>query len=100
MMEKTALSCCKELSVYYFEWAFYCLNCFHSYRTKSRLEKHKNVCKDHDYCYVEMSKENNKILKRNHGEKSMKVSFLIYADLDSLLEKINSLHNDNTWKNK
>ena len=46
-----------------------------------------------------MSKENNKILKYNHGEKSMKVPFLIYADLDSLLEKINSLHNDITWKN-
>ena len=43
-----------------------------------------------------MSKENNKILKCNHGEKSVKVSFLIYADLDSLLEKINSLHSDIT----
>ena len=30
---------------------FYCLNCFHSYSTK---EKHKNVCENHDYCYVEM----------------------------------------------
>ena len=32
---------------------------------------------------------NNKVLKYNHGEKSMKVSFIIYADLESLLEKIN-----------
>ena len=28
-----------------------------------------------------MPKEDNKILKDNHGEKSMKVTFIIYADL-------------------
>ena len=41
-----------------------------------------------------MPKENNKILKYNHGEKSMKVSFIIYADLESFLEKINTCHNN------
>ena len=34
-----------------------------------------------------MPKEDNKILKYNNGEKSMKVSFTIYADLEPLLEK-------------
>ena len=68
---------------------FYCLNCFCSYSTGNKLKKHKNVCENHDYCYVEMPKENNKILKYNHGEKSMKVSFIIYANLESLLEKMN-----------
>ena len=42
---------------------FYCLNCFHSYLTKDKLKKHKNVCETHDYCYVEMPKKDNKILK-------------------------------------
>ena len=51
-------------------------------------------CKDHDYCYIEMPKENNKILKYNHGEKSMKVSFIIYFDLESLLEKMRTCHNN------
>ena len=37
---------------------------------------------------------NNKILKYNHGEKSMKVPFIIYADLESLLEKRNTCHNN------
>ena len=23
---------------------FYCLNCFHSYRTKNKLETHKKIC--------------------------------------------------------
>ena len=30
----------------------------------------------------------------NHGEKSMKVSFIIYADLESLLEKMDVCHNN------
>ena len=55
---------------------------------------HGNVCENHDYCYVEMPKENNKVLKYNHGEKSMKVPFIIYADLECLLEKMNTCHNN------
>ena len=31
---------------------FYCLNDFHSYATKSKLEKHYKICKNHDYCYA------------------------------------------------
>ena len=42
---------------------FYCLNCFHSCRRKNKLKKHEEVCNDHDYCYVEMPNEYNKILK-------------------------------------
>ena len=34
-----------------------------------------------------MPKEDNKLLKYNHGEKSMKVPFIIYSGLESLLEK-------------
>ena len=59
---------------------FYCLNCFRSYTTENKLKKHKKVCENHDYCYVEMSEEDSKILKYNHGEKSMKVPFIINAD--------------------
>ena len=67
---------------------FYCLNCFHSCSTKDKLKKHKDVCENHDYCCVEMPKEDNKILKYNHGEKSMKLRYIIYADLESLLTKM------------
>ena len=67
---------------------FYSLNCLHSYRTKNKLKKHENVCKYHDYCYVEMPKKDNNSLKYNYREKSMKVPFIIYDDMDSLLEKV------------
>ena len=73
---------------------FYCLNCFHSYIIKGKLKKHEKVCNDHDYCYVEMSDEENKILKYNHGEKSLKAPFMIYADLECLLEKMHSCQNN------
>ena len=48
------------------------------------------MCQNHDYCYVEIPKEYNKILKYNHGEKSMKIPFIIYADLESLLKKMST----------
>ena len=41
---------------------FYCLNCFRSYTTKNRFKKHKSVCQNYDYCYVEMPEEDNKII--------------------------------------
>ena len=73
---------------------FYCLNCFHSYSTENELKKHEKGCNDHDYCYVEMPNENNKILKCNHGEKSFKAPFMIYAGLEYLLEKMHSCQNN------
>ena len=83
-----ALSCCKKLSPLLTEIIsnhngdFYCLICFHSYRTENKLKMHyNNACKINDYCYVEMPEENNKILKYNHGETSMKYPFIIYVDL-------------------
>ena len=39
-----------------------------------------------------MPNEDNKILKYNHGEKSMKAPFIIHADLESLLEKISTCY--------
>ena len=35
-----------------------------------------------------MPEEDDKILKYNHGEKSLKVPFIIYIDLECLLEII------------
>ena len=41
-----------------------------------------------------MPKECNKIIKYNDGENPMKVLFIIYADLESLLEKMSTYHNN------
>ena len=73
---------------------FYCLNCFHSYRTKNKLEEHKKICENHDYCHVEMPTKDNNIIKYNQGQKSIKLPFIIYADLECFLEKMSTCQNN------
>ena len=74
---------------------FYCLNCFCAYTTKNKLEEHKKICKkSNKYCHVEMPNEENKIIKYNQGEKSIKSPFITYDDLECLLEKMNTCYNN------
>ena len=73
---------------------FYCLNCFCAYSTKNKLKKHKKICENHDYCHVEMPTKDNNIIKYNCGQKSIKMPFTIYADVECLLEKIDTCEND------
>ena len=68
---------------------FCCLNFLHLFSTENKLKEHENVFKNHDYCYIEMPKEES-ILKYNHGHKSMKIPFIIHADMESLLDKIDT----------
>ena len=73
---------------------FYCLNCFHPYRTENKQEAHKKICENHYYCHIEMPTKNNNTIKHTHGEKSMKLLFVIYADLECLLEKMSTCINN------
>ena len=73
---------------------FCCLNCSHAYRTKNKLETHKKICENCDYCHAEMPNEDNKIMDYNQGEKPIKSPFIIYADLECLLEKISTCYNN------
>ena len=73
---------------------FYCLNCFHSYRTKNKLEVHKKICENRDYCHVEMPTNDNNTIKYNQGEKSIKLPFIVYAALECLLEKMSTSYNN------
>ena len=72
---------------------FYCLNCFHSYRTLNKLKRHERVCNNHDYCRIDMPKEHEKI-EYLPGEKSLKAPLIVCADLECLLEKIPSCRNN------
>ena len=63
---------------------FYCLNCLHSFKTKIRLESHKKVCENKDFCSVIMPSENTKILEYNQYQKSNKALFIIYPDLECI----------------
>ena len=73
---------------------FHCLNCFHAFRTKNKLEVHQKICENHDYCHAEMPTKDNNIIKYNQREKSIKLPFVVYADLECLLEKMSTCHNN------
>ena len=73
---------------------FNCLNCFCAYSSKNKLEPHKKICENHDYCHVEMPTKDNNIIKYNQGEKSIKLPFVVYADLECLLEKMSTCQNN------
>ena len=73
---------------------YYCLNCFHSYRTENKLNAHKKVCDNHEYCNIEMPNKDNNLIKYNQGDKSLKLPFIIYANLECLLKKIDTCQNN------
>ena len=66
---------------------FYCLNCFNSYAPKNRLEKHEEICNNHNSCLIEMPKFAKRIIEYAHGVKSVWAPFAVYLDLECLLKK-------------
>ena len=85
--KKIALSCCKKIVCITQRnnikacWRLLLFNCPHSYSTKNKPKKHKNVCENHDCCHVEVPEEDNKILKYNHGKNFVREPYVIYTDL-------------------
>ena len=63
---------------------FYCLGCLHSFRPDNALKKHERLCNNYDYCDIEMPYSANNTLKYIHGENSLKVPWVIYADFECL----------------
>ena len=51
------------------------------YSVEDKLKKHEKVGSNHDYFYLEMFSQDNKISKYHPGEKPMKVSLIIYASI-------------------
>ena len=73
---------------------FYCLNCLHSFRTENKLKSHEKVCKYQDFCVILKSSGKDKILEFNRYKKSDKIPHIIYADIESLIKKINGCANN------
>ena len=67
---------------------FYCFNWFHLFRTKNKIEYHKKVCENKDFCNVIMRSEDTKILEFNQCQKSDKAPFIIQAVFECMIEKI------------
>ena len=61
---------------------------------RKKLESHKKVCENKDFCNVIMPSEDTKILEFNQYQKSEKAPFIIYADLECIIEKIDGCKNN------
>ena len=88
-----ALSCSKNVSALLRgmtskgDGDFYCLNCIYSFRTKDKLGSYKKACKNKDFCDFVMPTKEAKILELNQDLKSVKMPYIIDADLVSLIKK-------------
>ena len=70
------------------------MSCLHSIGTKKKLESHKNVCENKDCPNVSMPSEDTKILDFNQNQKFDKMPFIIYADLECKIAKIDGCKNN------
>ena len=71
-----------------------CLNCLHSFRTKSKLELNKRVCENKDLCNVIIPCKVTKILELNQYQKFDKAPFIIYADLECVIKNADGCKNN------
>ena len=89
-----ALTCSQKLSVLSrgrtskHHGDFYWLNCFHSFAKENKLELHKKACENKGFCNGNMPPDDTKALEFNQYQKSDKVPFIVHADLEYIIEKI------------
>ena len=70
------------------------MNWLHYSATEHKPESHQKVCENKDFCNIVMPSGDMKILKFNPYQKSNKATFIIYADLECLREKIDECKNN------
>ena len=75
---------------------YYCLNCFHSYRTESSLKKHEELCVNNNLSLIKMPTENKKYISSTPRKNTLKNPF-IYVDFECLLYPLSTC--DNTEQN-
>ena len=73
---------------------FYYLNRLHSFGRNNKLESHKKVCENKDFCDIIINSGNTKTFEFNQYKKSDNAPFPIYANLECLIEKIDGCKNN------
>ena len=81
---------------------FYCLDCLYSFGTENELKHHEKVCKKKKFCGIVMPSGKDSILEFNQYMKSDKMLYIVYADIESLVTKIDGCANnpENSLKTK
>ena len=73
---------------------YYCFGCFHSFRCKSTLEKHTQLCKDHDFCKLKLPENDKKIKEHKQGSKALRIHDIIYVDRECLIVNYDTCSNN------
>ena len=76
------------------KYDFYYLNCFHSFRTKSRLEYRQRVGVKKYFCNVIIPSDDTKTLEFNQYQKYDKATFIVYVDIEFLIEMTDGSKNN------
>ncbi|XP_066595461.1 uncharacterized protein [Prorops nasuta] len=70
---------------------YFCNRCMHYFSSNDKLIQHRVDCNLVNDCAVVLPAKNNNILQFKNYYKKLQVPFVIYADFECLLEKIDSL---------
>ena len=76
----------------------FCERCLHGYKTRDLLERHKTECKGllKSPTRTEMLKEGENKMAFKSFYKQMKAPYVVYADFECILRKINTCESDNS----
>ena len=66
----------------------------HLFLTEKKLESHKKLCENKNFCNVIKPSEDTKILEFNQYQIFDKATFIIYADPECIIEKIDGYKNN------
>ena len=72
----------------------YCNYCLHGFTKKKLLQKHEDYCQVHGAQRTEMPSEEDKWLRFTDISKQLKSPYAVYADFESILEKIHGCQPD------
>ena len=67
-----------------------CLRCLNHFKTPGSLEKHLELCQNHDHQHHVYPNEDNKYAFFKQYQKMHRVPFAVYADLESFIEPTNN----------
>ena len=97
--QRMELSCSKKISALV-KWIAskhvggFCLNWLDPFTTKNNIVSHKKLCENKNLSGLVMPFDGNKMLEFNQYQKSDKTSFIIYANLESLIKKVDENKNN------
>lgn len=70
------------------------MKCLHSLRTGNKVRYQEKACKNEIFCAITLTTQKEIILKLNQNMKSGKSRCIIYADLESLIKKVDRCKNN------